>query len=86
MISEHLLLHYDFGITPDMHTSAGIENLCVLHLHSDVVVKETAVAEKPGPKLHTYNPEDEEHKETKQQDVSQHRQSVQQQCHQNPHT
>lgn len=68
---------------------ASTENLALknsLHLHIGALVKKAAVSQKPRPQLHAHNSKYKENKETKQQDVSQHGQSIQQQGHQNTHT
>jgi len=53
----------------------------------DVVgqVEEAAVPEKSGPELDADDAEDEEHEKAQQQDVAEHRKSVQQQHHKNAH-
>ena len=54
-------------------------------LRSDILSQEAAVAQQPRPQLDSHDAKDEKDKEAEEKDVSQHRQGVQQQRHQDPH-
>lgn len=55
-------------------------------LRSDVLSQEAAVSQQPRPELDPHNTKNEKDEEAQEKDVPQHGQSVQQQCHQDPHT
>ena len=57
-----------------------------LHSHGEVLLQEAAVAKQASPELHADDAKDEEDKEAEQEDIPQHRQCVQEQVHQDPHT
>lgn len=56
------------------------------HLRREVHRQEATVTEQPSPQLDPNYPKDEEDKEAEQQHIAQHRESVQQESHQDSHT